>query len=255
MPLEAVNLSFAYRPQRPVLRDVSLRLEPGTITGLVGPNGAGKSTLLRLLVGVLAPTQGGVNLDGAPIASMDHRERARRVAYVSQQPSLAFAFTVRRYVALGRFATGGSDGFQAVEAALGASDLSDRADEPFGTLSAGQQQRASVARALGQFNLPLGCAVGRTLIVDERVSAQDPRHALQIVSLLRGMAVQGLTVVLALHDLALAARVCDRAAVLDADGRLAAQGPVAAALNPDVLGPVFGVRFDGAMVASLPTRT
>ncbi len=252
MPLQAAGLSFSYRPQRPVLSDVSLSVEPGSITGLLGPNGAGKSTLLRLLIGVLSPTSGAVTLDGAPVAAMDHRDRARRMAYVSQRSTLAFAFTVRRSVALGRFAAGAapSDG-PAIDSALAAVDLSDRADDPFGTLSAGQQQRASLARAIAQLDLPHPPAGTRVLILDEPASAMDPRHTLQTMELLRSLADRGMAILVALHDLPLASRACDRAVVLDSRGRVAAAGPVAAALDPLVLQPVFNVRFDRSLVPSL----
>ena len=251
MPLEAVNLSFAYRPGRPVLRDVCLALEPGTITGLIGPNGAGKSTLLRLLLGLLAPGGGEVKLDGKPVVAMEHRERALRLAYVSQRSTLAFSFSVRRSVTLGRFAARGSDG-AAVDAALAAVDLTDRADEPFGTLSVGQQQRAALARAIAQLDLSRPPSGTRALVLDEPVSALDPRHVLQSMALLRDLADRGLAVVLALHDLGLAFRACDRAAVVDGHGRVAAAGPVATALSPGVLEPVFGVRFGPGLTPSAP---
>src|SRR5207249_1515019 len=155
------------------------------------------------------------------------------------------------FVALGRFASGGAGDAGAVDAALAAVDLCDRADEPFGTLSAGQQQRASLARAVAQLDLPGPPPGTRALVLDEPASALDPRHALQTVHLLRTLAEGGLAVVLALHDLSLAARACDRGAVLDSEGRLVAAGPVATTLVPEVLDPVFGVRFDMALVPSL----
>jgi iron complex transport system ATP-binding protein len=248
MSLRADNLAFAYHAARPVLRGISLEFRPGTVTALVGPNGAGKSTLLRLLAGVLAPGSGHVRLDGAAIGSMTHNARASRLAYVAQRPSLAFSFTVRRYVALGGFAAGNPD----PEPALRAVDLLDRADEPFDTLSAGQQQRASLARAKTQLSGP--AAGARCLLLDEPISAMDPRHALQTMVLLREQARAGLVVVLALHDLSLAARFCDAAAVLDASGAVVSAGPASQVLVPAVLDPVFAVRFDRepSLVPRLP---
>src|SRR5262245_49033699 len=135
MPLEADKLSFSYRAGRPVLSGVTLTLEPGAITAVVGPNGAGKSTLLRLLLGLLRPTAGRVLLDGAPIQQIPARQRARALAYVPQRPSVAFAFTVREFVALGRYAAGGPDDPDAAAALLPRVDLADRADDPFPILS------------------------------------------------------------------------------------------------------------------------
>lgn len=242
MPLRAVDLVFGYAPDRPVLGGVSARLDAGSMCALVGPNGAGKSTLLKLLLGVLRPSGGRVLLDDRGVLELPHRERARRMAYVPQRASLAFAFTVREFVRLGRFAARGEGDAAAADAALERVGLADRADDPLGTLSAGQQQRAGLARALAQLH---GGGDGRErfLLADEPVSAMDPRHALEAMSLLRSLADAGLGVVVVLHDLTLASRFCDRALVLEEGGRLAAEGASSEALSPEVLGRVFGVGF------------
>jgi iron complex transport system ATP-binding protein len=161
---------------------------------------------------------------------------------VPQRTSLAFAFTVRQYVGLGRFAAGAARGDDAVMRAMERADIADRADDAFAVLSAGQQQRATVARALAQLDQP-GEAPGRVLLADEPVSAMDPRHALHTMGILRELAAQGLCIAVVLHDLTLAARFCHRAAVLDEHGRLAAAGSIDQALGPEVLSPVFGVDF------------
>ena len=251
MTLRAEDLHFGYRPRAPVVRNVSFGLAQRAVTALVGPNGAGKSTLLRLLLGTLTPQAGRVTLDGRPLAALGHRERAARIGYVPQRASLAFAFTVRQVVRLGLYAAGRADG-GAVDGALRAVDLAPRADEPFGVLSAGQQQRATLARVLAQLH-------GRPspiILADEPVSAMDPRHALETMTLLRGIAAAGGSVLVVLHDLTLALRWADRALVLDAEGRLVADGPAAESLEPSVLGGVFGVRFDRigdrALIPSLP---
>lgn len=239
MALEADHVSFAYRAGRTVLSEVSLALEPGTVTAIVGPNGAGKSTLLRLLLGILRPTEGEIRLDGEPIAALSPRARARRIAYVPQRPSVAFAFTVREYVALGGFAGGVSR--EAVASALAQADIADRADDPFPILSVGQQQRAALARALVQLELARGAST--VLLADEPVSAMDPSHALRTMQTLRSLAEGGVAVAVVLHDLSLARRFCDRAAVLDGAGRLAGAGPAGETLTPAVLDGVFSVRF------------
>jgi iron complex transport system ATP-binding protein len=255
VPLEAVNLSFGYLARRPVLREVSLALEPGAVTAIVGPNGAGKSTLVRLLLGILEPGAGQVLLDGVAVGAIPHRQRARRLAYVPQRPSVAFAFSVRQYVELGGFAAPGV-ARAAADAALESAELAERADDPFPTLSAGQQQRAAMARAIVQLNGSAGST--SALLADEPVSAMDPRHALRAMGLLRSLAARGAAVGVVLHDLGLALRFCDRAAVLDAGGRLASAGPAASTLTPAVLDPVFGVRFTagskspGVLVPDLP---
>lgn len=262
MTLRADALEFGYARERPVLRDVTAAFEPGALTAVVGPNASGKSTLLRLLLGVLRPWSGRAALDGTDVVSLTHRRRARSIAYIAQRAGVAFAFSVRQVVAMGRFAAGaGPDAdARAADAALERVDLADRADEPFGVLSAGQQQRAMLARALAQLDDP-DARAGRVLLADEPVSAMDPRHAIETMALLRDRARAGIAVAVVLHDLTLAARFADRAVVLGADGRVAAAGPVAEALDPAVIGPVFAVRFDRlaggdpaavALIPSLP---
>jgi iron complex transport system ATP-binding protein len=243
VPLRADDLGFEYRRGRPVLAGVSLGLEPGTITAIVGPNGAGKSTLLRLLLGILGPTAGRVTLDGTPVAEILHRQRARHVAYVPQRASVAFAFTVREFVSLGRYAAGEGGDPGAIERTLRRVDLADRAEDPFPILSVGQQQRAALGRALVQLD---GHGGTRVLLADEPVSAMDPRQALLTMRLLRDLAATGAAIAVVLHDLTLALRVADQALVLDGSGRPAALGPAAATLTPSMLDPVFGVRFGPA---------
>lgn len=243
MALSAREIEFAYPGGGRVLAGVSLAAEPGEVVALVGPNGAGKSTLLRTLLGVLRPDSGAVTLDGEDVAAMTDRARARRLAYIPQRSVPAFSFSVRQVVAFGRHAAARAGGGREVDAALARVGLTDRADEPYAILSAGQQQRATLARALAQIGEGRGGA-GRYLLADEPVSSMDPRHALEAMEILREVAGRGVGVLVVLHDLTIALRFADRALVLAEDGRLAADGPVASALDPAVLGRVFGVRFE-----------
>lgn len=263
MPLTCRDLDFWYRADAPVLRKVSLRLHPGQVVAVLGPNGSGKSTLLRLLLGALMPRAGTVELSGAPIRNIPARRRAAMLAYVPQRPDVAAAFTVREVVALGRYAAPPDDA--AVERAIEQMDLADRADDLFAILSAGQQQRCAVARALAQLspqptappNSPENAAPPtRILLADEPISAMDPRHALATLDRLRAVAAppnadgpengsppHRAVVVMVLHDITAALRYADRAVVLDQSGRVAADGPVNLALDPEILRHVFGVPF------------
>lgn len=235
MTLRAEGITFSFGAQ-PVLRGVSLAAPPGTLTVLAGPNGAGKSTLLRIMLGVLRPGGGRVTLGGDDLHAMPARERARRVAYLSQRPGVAFPFTVAQVAAMGRW---GAEDAEAARRALAQVGLADRAGEVFGVLSAGQQQRASLARALAQLD-----GVGQpVLLADEPVSAMDPRHAIETLGALRTLAGAGGVVVVVLHDLALAARFADRALLLRHDGTAAAAGPAADVLSPETLAPVYGIGF------------
>jgi iron complex transport system ATP-binding protein len=252
VPLSASDIAFHYHPSRPVLDSISLAPRPGAITAIVGPNGAGKSTLLRLLLGVLSPTRGRITLDKADIASLPARVRARRMAYIPQKTSPAFGFTVRECIRMGRLASDLRDDPGPVDRALASVGLASRAQDPFDTLSAGQQQRAILARALAQ----LDGASNSILLADEPASALDPRQSLEALSTLKEQANSGTAVILVIHDLSLASRFCDDAIVLTDQGKIAASGPVLHTLIPSVLDPVFGVRFGTtapSLTASLPT--
>ncbi len=217
------------------LSDVSAEAAPRRITAVLGPNAAGKSTLLRLAIGALVPASGQMLVDGRPAHRLNARELARRVAYVPQRPQVAAAFTVREVVALGRYALPASR--QRVEAALESLDLRSVADRPFPALSAGQQQRVTLARAVAQLS-PDG-----HLVLDEPTSAMDLRHVLDSMGLLRRLADGGATVLVAMHDLSLAAQVADDCWLLK-DARLVAAGSSRQVMDLDRLREVFGVAFE-----------
>ncbi|MCB9845867.1 MAG: ABC transporter ATP-binding protein [Phycisphaeraceae bacterium] len=241
MTLSAQDITVAYpgRPT-PALRGVSIDLRPGTITAIIGPNGAGKSTLLRALLGVQSVKSGSVLLDSTPLHQTPVRDRAARIAFISQSPTIAFAYSLRQVVSMGRYARPPSD--EAVERALARVRLQDRADDPFGELSAGLRQRGALARTLAQ--LDGAEPASRVLLADEPFSALDPRHALETEAMLRALAASGVAVGVVLHDLSLSARLADHALVLSDRGEPLAVGPIGTALAPDVLQTAFGVAFE-----------
>ncbi|MFH1466174.1 MAG: ABC transporter ATP-binding protein [Pseudomonadota bacterium] len=240
--LEARGLVFGYRPEAPVLRGVSLALEPGVFTCVLGPNGTGKTTLLRCLLGGLRPAAGQVLLEGRPLMEVPLRERARRVAYVPQVPTSAFAFTVRELVAMGRHAHQGALGLasfadrEAVERALLRTGSQALADRTLEELSGGEAQCAMIARALAQ--------APRVLLLDEPTSHLDLRNQLSIYGLIRDLAhEEGVAALCIGHDVNLAARHADRLVLLR-DGHVLAAGPPAEVLDAGVLGECYGVEVD-----------
>lgn len=231
---------------RELLSGVDLRIQHGELVGLVGPNGAGKSTLVRALMQLL-PYRGEAWLNNRPLHALSARERARQLAYLSQDDRLQWPIRVRDLVALGRHPYRGSwwagvtgagigrdeQDRRAIDDALHAADVwtlrERRADE----LSGGERARARLARVLA--------VEAKVLLADEPVAALDPMHQLRVMELLRARCHAGQTVVVVLHDLTLASRFCDRLLLLD-QGRPVASGPVDAVLTPENLRQVYGVR-------------
>ncbi len=246
MTLDLRQVSFGYSPRSLVLRAVDASFLPARLTAIIGPNGAGKSTLLRLLAALRDPTKGSVTLDATALSAIPRAERAARLVYLPQQSAVAFDYTASEVVAMGLYARGHASDREQVQIALAEVGLAERADDPFATLSAGQQQRVTLARALAQLG-PHTNTKPRFLLADEPVSAMDPRHAIEAMNLLRSLTSSGgggTGVVVVLHDLSLALRYADDAILLNAGGTLAAAGTASSVLSQQHLEPLFGIAFE-----------
>jgi len=231
--LHCDDVHFAYHRHAPVLAGITGTIQPGKVTALLGPNAAGKTTLLKLLLGQLRPTRGRVMLEGQPVHTLKTTTRARRLSYVPQQSHSQFGFPVVEVVRMGRFAQ--ADDPEAVDTALAACDLTDLRDRPFVELSAGQQQRVLLARAMAQAS-----GSGRMLLADEPTASMDLAWSEATMHRLRGLAAGGLAVVVVVHDLNLASRYADHVWLLH-EGRLAASGNWWHVCLPEVLEPVYGL--------------
>jgi iron complex transport system ATP-binding protein len=231
----------------PALDRVDVRLDRGELVALVGPNGGGKSTLLRVLAGAQRADGGAVLLDGASLASMAPRARARVLTMVAQGHAIDAPLRARELVALGRMPHQGllggasAEDRAAVEEALAATETVGLAERSLASLSAGELQRVHLARAFAQ----------RVSIVllDEPTANLDLRHQLEAMALLRAFVARGGSALVALHELTLAARSCDRVVVLDR-GRVRAEGPPARVLDEALLADVFQVEGRVARDAS-----
>jgi iron complex transport system ATP-binding protein len=229
--LQVADVSFRYGARGGAafaLHDVSVAIQRGTLTGLLGPNGCGKTTLLMLMAGVRRPDRGAVMLDGADVATLSRRQIARRVAVVPQETHPAFDYTVMEMVLMGRhphlgtFALEGPKDLEIAGEALDATGTAHLAHRAYMTLSGGEKQRVIIASALAQS--------AELLLLDEPTASLDVAFQLEVTSLLQRLNHQrGVTLVLATHDLNLAASLCTNL-VMIRGGRLLAQGP-----TPDVL--------------------
>jgi iron complex transport system ATP-binding protein len=235
--LAAAGAGFAIGG-RWLVRGATLAVDAGRLVALVGPNGSGKSTLLRLLAGVWTPTAGQVTLDGAPLGRLRRRDVARAVTLVPQDTHIAFPFSVREIVAmgrhahLGRFDREGDADRAAVARALERADVAALGDRDATALSGGERQRVLIARSLA--------TEAPHLLLDEPTASLDVAHALDVLALCRRLADDGHAVAVALHDLNLARRFASDAALLRG-GAVVAAGPATEVLTPAAVGDVFGV--------------
>ncbi len=220
----------------PILGEVSLDVEPGTVTGLVGPNGSGKSTLLRCVYRALKPLRGSVHIGQADVWRGSARDAGRRTAVVVQDHDLENGFSVEETVLMGRSPHKGvlerdnAADRDIVRDALDRVGMGWAARRAFARLSGGERQRVLVARALAQ-KTPV-------LLLDEPTNHLDIGAQLGLLDLVREL---GLTTMVALHDLDHATTYCDRLVLLES-GRVIAAGTPEDVLVPDRVADVFGVR-------------
>jgi iron complex transport system ATP-binding protein len=230
------------RNGRTLIADVDMTLAPGRMTVLIGPNGAGKSTALKVASGVWSATKGTAALDGRDIAGLKPRELAERRALVAQGATLGFAFTVGEVVMLGATVPGfGLESSPEVAfGALAAVGLIGFEERNYLELSGGERQRVHIARALCQLRAARRHgSPGQVILLDEPTASLDPSQQTLVMALCRSLAADGLTVVLVLHDLNLAAAWADVLVVL-AKGRVCAVGSPTDVLTDDMLGSVYG---------------
>jgi ABC-type cobalamin/Fe3+-siderophores transport system ATPase subunit len=226
----------------PALRDVSLRAQPGELVVLLGANGSGKSTLLRVAAGLLRPDQGDVFVAGHRVAALDRRELARLVAFVPQNEAVAIGFRVREVVAMGRaphqdrWMREGPPDRAATDDAIVRCDLEALVGRRVETLSAGEQRRVALARALAQRP--------SVLLLDEPAAFLDVRHRLELQDLLLDITARNrVTCVVAMHELDAAAHLASQAILLR-NGVTVASGAPSDVMTPERLRQAFDAHID-----------
>jgi iron complex transport system ATP-binding protein len=240
------EVSFGYAgrggTQQFALRDVSLNVPRGSLTGLLGPNGCGKTTLLKILSGVVHAEGGRVTLDGRAVEAIPRRELARHVAVVPQETHPAFDYTALEMVLMGRhphlgaFQLEGPHDLAVARDAMLATGTADLAGRSYMTLSGGEKQRVVIASALAQ--------APDVLLLDEPTASLDLGYQLEVAALLSRLnRERGVTMVLATHDLNLAAGLCDNL-VLMRGGRVLAQGPTREVLTAAAIQQLYDVEAD-----------
>jgi len=227
--------AIRHRLGRFSLGPISAAAEAGRITAVVGPNASGKSTLLHIAGGVMDADQGDVHLRSRPISALDAGERAGSLVTLPQRPAIDVGLAVERLVSLAQLRRSRSD--SDIEAALQRLGLSSIRSMPLHACSVGQAQRAHAARVLAQ------AAADAVLVLDEPTAPLDHHWAAVWWQCMRAHADGGGAVLVAVHDLAVAAAMSDDAWVMR-EGELVATGAAEDVLAPARLESVFGARFE-----------
>ena len=222
-PLSTAQLSWGFRREQPLGRQLDLTVARGSALAVVGPNGAGKSTLLRTIAGVVPALAGEIRLGGEALGELTAAQRACRVAFLPQTQQPHGELTVRELVALGRTPHLGLWGHvrardrEATERALEWCGLGGLARRPLHAISGGERQRARVAMTVAQ--------EAAVLLLDEPSAHLDLRRRHELYGLLRRLREDlGVAVVLVLHELTEAYREAERVLVL-AGGEAAELAP------------------------------
>lgn len=229
------SLSFSYRKD-PVLKNVNFQIEAGNVLCLVGPNGSGKTTLIRCIDRILQP-EGSVFINGNNIRDMSRKDIARSIGYVPQAGTKIIAATVFDVVMMGR---NPYMGWRAAEADLSRTEeaiqllgIDDLADRQYNELSGGQQQKVLIARAVAQDP--------QILLLDEPTNSLDICHQLEAVSIIHKLSrKKGIAVIMAIHDLNIAARYADKIMMLK-NGNLVALGSPDELMTKERIREVYGV--------------
>ena len=196
--LSAEHLTFGYRRERRILDDVSLRVAPGEVLGLLGPNGTGKTTLIKCIAQLLRPQGGTIRVDDVNLAALSAGEIAKRIAYVPQYTNAAFGMTALQAVLMGRLPYAGhryrAEDERIAFDVIARMDLTDFAFRSIQEMSGGERQRVFIARALAQET--------GVIILDEPTASLDLYHQLFILRLITEIARRdSIAVLMTIHVL------------------------------------------------------
>jgi iron complex transport system ATP-binding protein len=231
------GLTFGFDPAKPVVRDVSLKVEEGEFLSLLGPNGSGKTTFLRLLDRMLIPQHGTIHLHGQPLSRFPRAALARCIGFVPQDKTLQFPFSVFDVVLMGRaphmrgMAFENARDREVALSVMALTDIGHLASQPITELSGGERQRVFIARALAQ--------EPEIILLDEPNAHLDIAHQVETFRIIKRLnSEKHLTVISVSHDLNLAAAFSDRIAMMVC-GSLAAVGRPGEVLTRERINEVF----------------
>ncbi len=239
--IQLEDISFTYETS-PVLIDLTFSTGKKDFIGLIGPNGSGKSTLLKIMGAILKPDSGSIEFKGSPLSQFSKKLFAQSVSWIPQEHPMVFPFKVSEIVLMGRhpylsrLSFESEEDFDITRRAMEITMTSQFADRYFNEISGGEKQRVMIASALAQSP--------ELLLLDEPTSALDLKYQIQILSILKNLnANHDMTLVMAMHDLNLASRFCNRLILLN-EGKIVRDGTPEEVLEKEILEQVYGIEVD-----------
>ncbi|MFC3034655.1 ABC transporter ATP-binding protein [Pseudoalteromonas fenneropenaei] len=234
------NLSFHYQ-QHTLLHNIEFTANPQQLLGIVGPNGCGKSTLLKLLAGHLTPNTGSIATAQGCLQRLGRRQRAQQVAYLPQYPVAPRGLTVEQLLRFGRhphqtwYQQWQRQDSQILDDVISLLHLEPLLAKDVALLSGGQRQKAWLGMTLAQ-DTPV-------ILLDEPTSALDIGHQVEVMESIAHISNMGKTVILVIHDLAMAARYCDQILAING-GKVAAFGDAKQVINGALVQELYGAKVD-----------
>ena len=219
-PIEVSHLKFHYPNGVNALKDISFNVKEGDLVAIIGPNGSGKSTLLKLLDGILTPDSGSIKLLGLDIKKYLRRDIAKIISFVPQNESPRFFISVFETILIGRtpyiaWNHPSKEDIRITSKIIGMLNLEDLALRKVNELSGGQLQKVNIGRALAQET--------KIILLDEPTANLDLKHQIEVMKILKNITLQGKSVIIAIHDINLAAKYCNKFILLN-DGKIIASG-------------------------------
>ena len=235
------NIAFTYETSL-VLEDLSVSIKEQDFIGLIGPNGSGKSTLLKIMGGILKTDSGSIQFKKSHVSKINKKLFAQSVSWIPQNHPMIFPFKVSEIVMMGRhpylspLSFESEEDFDITRHAMEATMTSQFADRYFNEISGGEKQRVMIASALAQ--------KPEIMLLDEPTSALDLKYQIEILNILKNLnAHHNMTLVMAIHDLNLASRFCNRLLLLN-EGKIVRDGTPEQVLEKDILEQVYGIDID-----------
>lgn len=237
MILNVNNLSFGY-DKRLVLKNLEFGIEKPGVLAVVGPNGVGKSTLFKLILGLLKPKEGSIEIENKTISEYSRRELAKEMAYIPQSHYPTYNYSVLNTVIMGMvgdinmFSTPSKKHIDAALEALSELGISHLATRGYAQISGGERQLTLIARALVQ--------KAKILIMDEPTANLDFGNQLHVMEKIRELSKEGYTIIVSLHNPQHAFLYSDTSLVLH-EGRVLAYGDTKTVVNHSVLESIYNI--------------